>query len=690
MLHNIKSNNNCFYILTSFFNLGNIMKSLWNDNEAKSFLDDPLQMRVYTSRLLGREPELVLHGGGNTSVKVAVTNLFGDIEDVLYVKGSGWDLKTIQTAGFAPVKLEVLKKMAKLERLSDIDMVKLQRSAMIDPLAPNPSVEAILHAIIPFKYVDHTHADAVLTITNNEKGKKLIRKIYKDRVLIVPYVMSGFILARKIYEMTRDINWHEIEGIVLMNHGIFTFSDDAKTSYEQMIHLVALAENYLQASGAFDSIAKAEAVEDLLTLAKIRKQVSLAKRSAMIAMLDSTPEACGFANLTNVDSIAGRGPLTPDHVIRTKQIPVVIKKDIEKEITGFCSAYKEYFQRNTDSPCSRTVAAGGRLLCLDPAPRWGVWSEHGIMAFGQSLREANIVSDIAFHTIRAIQWGEAIGGWKALPERDVFDMEYWELQQAKLCKEDTTQIFQGKIVLVTGAASGIGFACAKALHELGAAVVGMDLNPAITRIFNRSDMVGLADDISDDKAVKKAIEFTVRSFGGLDILINNAGIFTDSQRIEHMDAETWNQSMEINLSSHQRLLKTCIPYLKQGVDPTIIFIASKNVPAPGPGASAYSVAKAGLTQLARVAALELAADGIRVNIIHPDAVFDTGIWTQEVLNGRAKHYGLTVEEYKTKNLLKTEVTSKDVAALVCCMAGPAFAKTTGAQVPIDGGNERVI
>jgi rhamnose utilization protein RhaD (predicted bifunctional aldolase and dehydrogenase)/NAD(P)-dependent dehydrogenase (short-subunit alcohol dehydrogenase family) len=656
------------------------MKSLWNDNEAKKNLDYPLQVRVYTSRLLGREPELVLHGGGNTSVKVAVTNHFGDIEDVLYIKGSGCDLATIQTDDFAPVRLETLQRMAALDRLSDTDMIKLQRSAMIDPFAPNPSIEAIVHAVIPFKYVDHTHADAVVAISNNKKGSELVRKIFNDKILIVPYIKPGFMLAKKVYEMTRNINWHEIEGIILMNHGIFTFSDDAKRSYKQMIHLVSLAENYLQASGAFDSIAKAEAGKDLLTLAKIRKQVSLSKGSAMIVRLDSTPEACGFANLTNVDSIAGRGPLTPDHVVRTKQIPVIIKKDVEKEITGFCSAYKEYFQRNTD----------GRLLCLDPAPRWGVWSGHGIMAFGQSLREANIVSDIAFHTIRAIQWSETIGGWEPLPERDVFDMEYWELQQAKLRKKDTARILQGKIVIVTGAASGIGLACAEALHEHGAAVVGMDLNPAITRMFDQPDLVGLPCDISDDKAVKEAIEFTIRNFGGLDILINNAGIFTKSQSIEEMDAETWNRSMEINLSSHQRLLKTCIPYLKQGVDPTIIFIASKNVPAPGPGASAYSVAKAGLTQLARVAALELAADGIRVNVIHPDAVFDTGIWTQEVLNGRAKHYGLTVEEYKTKNLLKTKVTSKDVAALVCCMAGPAFAKTTGVQVPIDGGNERVI
>jgi NAD(P)-dependent dehydrogenase (short-subunit alcohol dehydrogenase family) len=312
------------------------------------------------------------------------------------------------------------------------------------------------------------------------------------------------------------------------------------------------------------------------------------------------------------------------------------------------------------------------------------------MAFGQSVKEANIVFDIAFHTIQAIQWGEAIGGWKALPEKDIFDLEYWELEQAKLRKEDTTQIFQGKIALVTGAASGIGLACAKALHEHGSAVVGLDINPVINRIFNQPDLVGLSGDISDNRAIKKAVEFTIRRFGGLDILINNAGIFPRSQSIEDMEAETWNRSMEINLSSHQRLLKICIPYLKQGIDPAVIFIASKNVPAPGPGASAYSVAKAGLTQLARVAALELAADGIRVNIIHPDAVFDTGIWTEKVLEERARHYGLSVAEYKTKNLLKTEVTSKDVAALVCCMAGPAFAKTTGAQVPIDGGNERVI
>ncbi|MDL2122660.1 MAG: bifunctional aldolase/short-chain dehydrogenase [Deltaproteobacteria bacterium] len=656
------------------------MISLWNDNEAKAFLNDPLQLRVYTSRLLGLEPELVLHGGGNTSVKVKKENTFGDIEEILYVKGSGVDLTELQPAGFAPVKLEVLERMASQEKLDDADLLRLQRTSMLDPDSPNPSIEAVLHAIIPFKYVDHTHADSVVTISNNERGEKLIREIYKDRVLIVPYVMPGFILAKKVYELTRNLDWSKVEGIILLNHGVFTFADDARTSYEKMIHIASLADDYLKKQGVFDSVAKAEPVEDLLSLARIRHQVSVAKGDTMIARLDQSPAACGFANLSDVDSIVTRGPMTLDHVIRTKPVPVILKNDIEKDIADYSLKYKKYFDRNTD----------GNLTCLDTAPRWGVWPEHGSISFGRSVKEADVVADIAGHTMRAIQLGEALGGWKPLPEKDIFHMEYWTLQQAKLKKKESSLELQGKIALITGAASGIGRACAEALYEQGSVVVGLDINPEITGIFNQQDRAGLTCDITDDKAVQEAVEFIVRSFGGLDILVTNAGIFPASRSIEEMDDESWNRSMEINLTSHQRLLKACIPYLKQGIDPAVIFIASKNVPAPGPGASAYSVAKAGLTQLARIAAMELAVFGIRVNIVHPDAVFDTGIWTQEVLEGRAKHYGLTVAEYKTKNLLKTEVTSKDVAAMVCAMAGRAFAKTTGAQVPVDGGNERVI
>jgi NAD(P)-dependent dehydrogenase (short-subunit alcohol dehydrogenase family) len=400
----------------------------------------------------------------------------------------------------------------------------------------------------------------------------------------------------------------------------------------------------------------------------------------MIAALDQSAEACGFANLPNVAAFAGRGPLTADHIIRTKPKPVILGTNVKKDIDKFVASYTNYFNRYTDS----------RLTMLDPAPRWALWPRHGSIAFGKNVKEARMVSDIANHTMRAIQYGEALGGWKPLSKKHIFAMEYWELQQAKLKLTQKPSELQGKVALVTGAASGIGLACTEALKERGAVVVGLDVNPECTLILDGHDSVGVNCDISDLKRVKETVEMTIRRFGGLDILVSNAGIFTANQRIEDLDEEAWYRSIELNLSSHQRLLKTCIPYMKHGIEPAMVFVASKNVPAPGPGAAAYSVAKAGLTQLARVAAMELGADGIRVNIIHPDAVYDTALWTPEVLEQRAKHYGLSIQEYKSKNILKTEVGSKDVAELVCALVGPAFAKTTGAQIPIDGGNERVI
>jgi len=649
------------------------MKSLWS--QTAEHQNDLLALRVYTSRLLGQEPALVLHGGGNTSVKVNTTNIFGEAEDLLYVKGSGWDLASIEVAGFAPVKLDVLKKMVLLNQLSDTEMVRVQRSAMTDPNAPNPSVEAILHAIIPFRYVDHTHADAIVTITNTENGAERIGQIYGKRVLIVPYVMPGFILAKKIFEMTRDIDWAELQGIILMNHGVFSFADDAKTSYERMIQLVTEAENYL---GSQVVTVHTVAKENLLETARIRKSVCDIKGAAMVAKLDSTAESVNFANRADVASVATRGPLTPDHVIRTKPIPVILGENPEKDVADYAKAYCEYFERNTN----------GQLTRLNAAPCWAVWPKFGLISFGRSVKEATIVSDIKDHTIRAIQLAEELGGWKALPESDIFDIEYWELEQAKLRKVGSSPILQGKIALVTGAASGIGRACVETLYAQGAAVVAVDLNPAVRSCFDKKEILGVTCDVRDDN--RAAVEAGIRHFGGLDILVSNAGNFPASERIAEMNSKNWDESLALNLTSHQRLLKACTPYLAMGVDAAVIMIASKNVPAPGVGASAYSVAKAGQTQLARVAALELGGLGIRVNVIHPNAVFDTALWTNGVLEKRAKYYGVSVEEYKTNNILKTEVTSKDVAALVCAMAGPIFAKTTGAQVPVDGGNDRVL
>ena len=656
------------------------MKSLWSDTSVDEISENPLQLRVYSSRLLGQDPDLVLHGGGNTSVKITEKNIFGDDEDILYVKGSGWDLGDIEAEGFAPVKLNVLQYMASLEQLSDTSMVSMQRAAMTNPYAPNPSVEAVLHAIIPFKYVDHTHADALVTITNTPNGEDKIKEIYGDRVLIVPYVMPGFILAKEIYGLTRDIDWAQYDGMILLNHGVFTFDDDAKSSYEKMIKIVSRAEDYIAAQTSSITSAENNSKIDLQALATIRKKVSMLRGGAVYALADNSAEACSFASLNNIDSIASRGPLTPDHIIRTKKSPLIIQGNTSNEVDDYAAAYQTYFDKN----------ANDHQVCLDHAPRWAVWKKQGLISFGTSLKEANIISDISCHTIKAIQLAEKLGGWQALPENDLFDMEYWELEQAKLNKSKISPEFQGKIALVTGAASGIGKACVEALLEKGAAVAALDIDPAINGMFGRNDVLEIICDVSNDAVLKNSVEETVRHFGGLDILVTNAGVFTANENIEDMSDDTWQLSMDINLSSHQRLMKYCIPYLRHGIDPAIVIIASKNVPAPGPGASAYSAAKAGLTQLARVAAFELGKDNIRVNTIHPNAVFDTGVWTEEMLQGRAKSYGISVDEYKANNVLHTAVTSKNVAEMACAMAGEAFAKTTGSQVPVDGGNERVI
>ena len=657
------------------------MKSLWSESEARKFRGD-IGKRVYTSRLLGANPELVLHGGGNTSVKTNKKDFFGDKVGVLYVKGSGCDLATIEEEGFAPVRIDALLKMAKLQVLSDPEMVKQQRNAMLERNAPNPSIEAILHAVIPQKFVDHTHANAVLALTNQKNGREVVAEVYGDRVAVIPYVMPGFDLAKAVAKTLAKADAQKLEGIILMNHGIITMHDDAKTSYELMIKLVTRAERYLSRKlGKGFSLPKAKPNEDLLGLSEIRKQVSQLRGAPVIASLDQSAQAAGFASRDDVARIATRGPLTPDHTIRTKRIPAVIGKDPSKSLNKFATDYTKYFEKHNK----------GETM-LTPDPRWTVWQDKGVISFGATEKEAGVLTEIVTYTWQTIQRVESAfeGGWKALPAGKLFEIEYWELEQAKLKKSEATPVHQGKVAVVTGSAAGIGFACAESLAEQGAKVIGIDLSPEIEEQMAKIGGIGVIANLTDDKKVSAAIDNVVRQFGGIDILVSNAGIFTAGAYLECLESSNWEKSIAVNLTSHQVLLKYTIPYLKNGIDGAIVLVGSRNVNAPGAGAASYSCAKAGLTQLCRVASLELAPFGVRCNIIHPDAVFDTKLWTPENLERSAERYNMTVEEYKTRNLMKTEIKSKDVGNMVAAMASPLFGKTTGAQVPIDGGNDRVI
>lgn len=657
------------------------MKSNW-DSKVASKNKDPLDLRVYSSRLLGIEPSLVLHGGGNTSVKVSTKDPWGKSIELVYIKGSGWDLGTIEREGFSPVKLTELCKLLEFEKLSDSQMVKLLRASMTDPYAPTPSVEAILHGLIPFRFVDHTHADAVVTITNTKNGLNWIKEIYGDEIIIIPYVMPGFILAKKIANLTKTLDWNGIKGMVLMNHGLFTFSDNAKSSYENMISLVTKAETFLKKRNIFTlkHTIKRSHLPDPLSIARIRKSVAKKAGHPMLARFMGDALSTSFASGKKLKIYSQKGPLTPDHVIRTKRIPAIIGDLSTSGINRFSRAYKEYFDKHDKN----------NLTCLDSAPRWAILERVGTLSFGKSVKELTIVNDITRHTMLSILRAEQLGGWKALPQKDIFEMEYWELEQAKLKAKNQSPEFAGKIAIVTGAASGIGKLCVEKLISKGSVVCALDINPSVENIFQNDLVTGFCCDVTDKSKVKEIVRKIVLKYGGIDLLVSNAGYFPDSSSIKEMCSDTWSKSIDCNLTSHQSLLSIVIPYLELGLEPAVVFVGSKNVPAPGPFAAAYSCAKAALTQLARVAALELGSSGIRVNVIHPNAVYDTNLWNESILKKRADSYGLSVNSYKTKNILQTEIDSSDVAELVCTMLGKAFSKTTGAQIAIDGGNERVI
>ena len=651
------------------------MQNRWDENQAIQHKTD-LELRAYSSRLLGEDSSLVLAGGGNTSVKLQAKNTFGDNLEVLWVKGSGGSLRTISPAGFAPVNLEHLTKLSNLEELSDVQMMREFRLALLEPDAPFPSVEAILHAILPHKWADHTHADALVIIMNTPSGAARVREIYGDSVIVVPYVMPGFELAKACKQAYAQQFSSSTLGMVLLNHGVFSWGDTAKQSYDSMIEIVTRAEDFLEQKNAFNiPMPKLEQTASIrLQIAQLRFDISsVAKRPMIVSKLE---QDYGFSKRTDLESLALRGVATVDHASWTKHKPM-----LGRDVQGFSSMYKTYFETHSKS---------GETM-LDAAPRVVIDKELGVLSVGNSVKESQTVGDIYQHTIQMIERAEKLERWQPLPEKDLFEFEYWSLQQAKFKHHSSNPEFAGEVMLVTGAASGIGKACSEMFMARGAAVVGLDLNPAVKTVFNQPEFLGIECDVTLEKSLQDALEQTVRRFGGLDMLILNAGIFPKSQPIASLDLETWQHTMRVNLDANLSLMREAHPLLKLAPNGgRVVVIASKNVPAPGPGAAAYSASKSALTQLARVAALEWGADSIRVNVLHPNAVFDTGIWTDEILEKRAKSYGLSVTEYKTNNVLKTEVSSFNVAELAASMCGSAFAKTTGAQVPIDGGNDRVI
>lgn len=666
-----------------------MVENRWNPDEfAKA--TSLLEQRVYSSRLLGGDARLVMHGGGNTSVKDEIKDILGQPEPVLYIKGSGWDLGTIEKPGFPAVRMNRVRRLRELTSLDDITMMNELRASLVTHPSPDPSVEALLHAFLPHRFVDHTHADAVLTLTNQPNAADKIREVFGETIGIVPYVMPGFLLAKLCAEVFEKNP--RVEGLILLKHGIFSFGETAKESYDRMITLVNKAEKAVERSARLNIPADLKPrLESAPWMAALRNELQRKKFSAVL-WRDSSASALTFAGHLKIEELCQRGPLTPDHVIRTKRLPLVVERpqDLPTKLEKYADEYQRYFDTHSK--------ARPGLTKLDPWPRVFVIPGLGVITAGTTLKDARIASDIFSHTVECILLGEQLERYEALPAQDIFDVEYWCLEQAKLKLGAQVKPLTGKVAVVTGGAGGIGRGITEEFLRQGAVVFALDKNPAtLARLKEespsavRGNLFTLTVDVGAREEMAEAFSQVVGSVGGIDILVVNAGIFPRSETIDSISADAWDDSMRVNVDGAFYSFSESLKWMKaqpRGGD--VVLVASKNVPAPGKGAGAYSVAKAAQTQLARVAALEGASHGIRVNTLHPHLILDTALWSPDVLEGRAKAYGMSVEEYKTNNLLKTSLSSQDVAKAAFALVAGYFSKTTGAQIPVDGGSDRTL
>ena len=656
------------------------MRNLWEDREAAQYTGE-LGQRAYASRLLGREGSLLPHSTAS-SIKLRWQNVLGDQEDIMFLSGADQVLENVAVADLIGMRLQRLTRLAKLESLSDTELATEIRSSALDPCAPAVSINALVHAVLPHKYVDHAQPEAMLAIANTPNGRARFQELYGDAVLVVPYARAGLPLAQACAEALSSAQSEQIIGIVLMQNGLLSLGETARASYERMVDLVTRAERYLVDRGARPVVVPDLPAPDRPLrgeLAVLRQAVSSRAGFPVILTTHSDPFSLGYARRDDRARLSQQGPAAPDHAIRTKPWPL-----LGRDVAAYVEAYGRYLAAHASS-------VEKPRSTRDPAPRVILDPELGMCAIGRTAPEAHAVADLYRRTMEIMLAATELEEYAPLPLEEVLAVEHSAAQRASLCQEAALPIFTGEIALVTGAASGIGKACAAAFLTRGAAVVGLDIDPGITQTFDSPSFLGLECDVTDEESLCQALETTVRTFGGLDMLVPNAGVFPPGRRIDVLTSSEWDRVMRVNLDANLTLMREAHPLLvaspRHG---RVVIVGSRNVPAPGPGAVAYSASKAALVQLARVAALEWGGDGIRVNIVNPHAVFDTGIWTDEVLRARADSYGLTVEGYKKNNVLRVEITSRDVGELVAEMCGPLFAKTTGAQVPIDGGSNRVI
>jgi len=700
------------------------MHSRFVDTEARAAVDryaprwgEDLARRVHTSRLLGADPALVLHGGGNTSVKSLAREAHGAEVEVIYVKGSGWDLATIEPAGFPACRLAPLRALCALPALTDDAMVAALRSQMLDPTSPTPSVEALLHAFLPGKFVDHTHADAVLALQDQPDARALAAEVWGDAFRFIPYVMPGFVLAKRVVELAGDLRG--VHGLVLEQHGIFTWGETAEESYERMIAAVDRAEQWR--AGRRPVVAVTLPASDTGARRALQTRLTPLLRGAFARVgagrfvLEWRDDEATRAFTARADAraITERGTVTPDHVIRTKPRPMwlptmdqlatlddaALRATCDSAATEFGQWYEGYFARHA----ARAGAHDGALTMLDRAPRVVVVPGLGALTLGRTRSDARVTGDVFVRAVQVMQSAEALGRFHPVSERDLFDVEYWSLEQAKLKGSANTAALAGRVALVTGAASGIGFATAEHFLSLGAHVFLVDRDADALRAATESLTNGRAAadgqpkragfglrvaggvcDVTDRAAVERVVAEAVHAFGGIDILVSNAGSAPQGKLHTAEGADALERSLALNLLGHQHCAAAVSHVmLAQGTGGALLFNASKSAFNQGPDFGPYAVPKAALVALMKQYAVDLGAKQIRANAVNADRV-RTALFGGGVLEARARARGLSPDEYFTQNLLGRETTAHDVAAAFAYLA--LADATTGCVVPVDGGN----
>ncbi|MBL6651221.1 MAG: bifunctional aldolase/short-chain dehydrogenase [Reyranella sp.] len=672
------------------------MQNLWSDSDARAAIaqhaakgiGEDLALRVYTTRLLGGEPKLVLHGGGNTSVKTKVADITGAPVEVLCVKGSGWDMGTIEAPGLPAVRLEPLRELVGLQALSDEDMVNVQRCNLLDSKSPNPSVETLLHAFLPHKFIDHTHSNAVLALTDQPDGEALAADVYGKRAALVPYVMPGFALAKKTNEIARKNP--DVEGLILLKHGIFSMGATAEEAYVRMIDLVTLAEKRLAKATRkiFPGATLTEKIAAVADVAPIlRGLISLptkdgGREAAQRFVLEfrTNPEILAYVGGKEIARYSQQGPVTPDHAIRTKGVPLVVpapeagkldafKQGAKAALDKFGANYHAYFQRHNvrQMPSKKE---------LDPMPRVVLVPGLGLFGIGNTSKDAKIAADLAETTVEVVADAERLGTYECIPEPDIFDIEYWSLEQAKLGAAAEKPLAR-RIAVVTGGASGIGAATAAALAREGAEVAVLDREVAQVKGF------AIACDVTKPAEVRAAFDKVAATYGGVDIVVSNAGAAWQG-RIGDVDDKVLRESFELNFWAHQSVAQNAVRIMRtQGLGGCLLFNASKQAVNPGPDFGPYGLPKAATLFLSRQYALDHGGDGIRSNAVNADRI-RSGLLTDEMIAKRSKARGLSEADYMGGNLLGLEVTAADVAQAFVSLAKAS--KTTGAVVTVDGGN----